>query len=46
VQSILRSEPALLQQELAALRTAVDAYFGGGTQTIDFGYRLRLGVKG
>ena len=44
IQAILKKEPSLIENELKALRIAIDKYFGDRVQSIDFCYRLRLGV--
>jgi len=44
-QIILKKNPALVEKEIAAFRAAADKFFGDKTISIDFCYRLRLGVK-
>ena len=46
LQQVLRTDPSLVEKELAAFRAAVDKHFGDKTLPIEFCYRLRLGVAG
>jgi len=43
-QAILKKNPSLIENELAAFRAAVDKFFGDKVLPIEFCYRLRLGV--
>lgn len=45
IQTILKTDPTLVENELNTFKKAVDAYFGSKTMMIDFCYRMRLGVK-
>ena len=44
LQQVLRADPALVESELTAFRTAVNQHFGDQALPIEFCYRLRLGV--
>ena len=44
-QVILKKNPALIEKEIAAFRTAVDNYFEDKVLPIEFCYRLKLGVR-
>jgi len=45
IQAILKKEPSLIENELKALRIAIDNFFEDKMLSIEFCYRLRLGVR-
>jgi len=46
IQSILKKNPSLIEDDLAGFRAVVDGFFGDRTLQIEFCYRMRLGMKG
>jgi len=46
LQQVLRTHPALVEDELAAFRAAAEKHFGDQVLPIEFCYRMRLGVVG
>jgi len=45
IQTILKKNPSLIENELADFQMAVDKFFGDRMLPIEFCYRMRLGVK-
>ena len=45
IQTILKTDPSLVQNELDSFKKAVDKYFGNKKIPVDFCYQMRLGIK-
>ena len=45
LQTILKKAPEMIEKDLVAFEKAVSATFGHDEFDIDFGYRMRIGVK-
>ena len=45
LQSILKVDPGLIEEDLARFMRSVRDVFGETVFDIDFGYRMRIGVK-